>query len=33
MSGDHVAQNVQCVEESCRTWTDDRVGTLVSGNS
>jgi hypothetical protein len=33
LSGDRVAQNCQSVEESCRIWTKDRVGTLVSGNS
>jgi len=33
MSGDRVAQNCLCVDESCRTWTEDRVGILVSGNS
>ena len=33
MSGDHVAQNCRYVEESCRTWMEDRAGTLVSGNS
>jgi len=33
LSGDHVAQNCQCVEESCRIWTEDRFGTLVSGHS
>jgi len=32
MSGDHVEPNCQWVEESCRIWTEDRVGTLVSGN-
>ena len=32
-SGDRMAQNYQCVEESCRMWTKDRVETLVSGNS
>jgi len=29
--GDGVAQNCRCVEESCRTWMEDRVGTLLSG--
>jgi len=33
MSGDRVAQNCWCVDEYCRTWMQDRVGTLVSGNS
>jgi len=33
MSGDRVAQNGRWVDESCRTWTEDRVGTLLSGNS
>ena len=33
MSDDCVAQNCWSVEESCMTWTEDRVGTLVSGNS
>jgi len=28
-----VAQKCQCGDESCRTWMEDRVGTLVSGNS
>jgi hypothetical protein len=32
-SGDCMAQNCRCVEESCRIWMEDRVGTLVSGNS
>jgi len=33
MSFLRVAQNCPCVEESCRTWTEDRVGILVSCDS
>jgi len=33
LSGDRVAKNCRCVEESCRPWTEDRVRTLVGGNS
>jgi len=33
LSGNCVAQNCRCVEDSCKIWTEDRVGTLVSGNS
>jgi hypothetical protein len=29
-SGDRVAQDRRCVDESCMTWMEDRVGTLVS---
>jgi hypothetical protein len=33
MSSDGVVHNCRCVEESCRTWTEDRAGTLLSGNT
>jgi hypothetical protein len=33
MSGDGEAQNCQCVEECCRTSTEDIVGTLVGGKT
>jgi hypothetical protein len=32
ISGDCGAPNHWCFEEFCRSWTEDRVGTLVSGN-
>jgi len=32
-TGDGVAQNCRCVEESCTTWTEDRAGILLSGNT
>jgi hypothetical protein len=33
MKGIHVALNCQGFEESCRTWTENRVGSFVSCDS